>query len=237
MIRGDTRRVGSSHVIARESPSLPLDEAELLRRAGALAGRTLGELAAIQGRSIPADPLRAKGIVGQLIERELGLAPSSQSGPDFGALGIELKTLPLNGRGHPRESTFVTTLDLEDPAAFRWDTSPVRAKLARVLWVPVEADLAIPLSRRRVRSPLLWSPTLSQAASLRDDFELLTELLAEGFGDRVSARVGRWLQLRPKGRNRAHLRWALDPEGARVRAPGRAFYLRARFTALLLAGG
>ena len=94
------------------SPTPLRSESELVERASAIAGTTLGELAGRFGLVAPPDLRRAKGFVGQLIERALGAARSSRPGPDFDELGVELKTLPVDARGRPVESTFVCTIPL-----------------------------------------------------------------------------------------------------------------------------
>jgi DNA mismatch repair protein MutH len=203
-----------------------------LERARRLAGRPLWALASSLGEPVPEDLTRAKGWVGQLLEKALGATASSRAVPDFEALGVELKTLPVDGQGQPRESTFVATLDMEDFRALEWVTSSVRKKLLRVLWLPVEAAPAIRLAERRVGAPLLWSPTLEQEASLREDFECIVEQVEAGFD--VTGHAGRHLQLRPKGADSQELRWAFGPEFDRVRAAPRAFYLRPAFTGALI---
>jgi len=211
----------------------PRDEAELRERMGRLAGRTLGEIAGALRLAVPADLKRSKGWVGQLLERALGATAASRAEPDFPALGIELKSLPIDRRGHPRESTFVASLDLAEPDQ-RWEVSPVRKKLARVAWVIVEADDAIPLGERRCGGALVWSPTPEEEALLRRDYEEIVELIAEGFMERVTGHRGVSLQLRPKGRNAADRRAALDEDGGATMAAPRAFYLRTSFTESIL---
>jgi DNA mismatch repair protein MutH len=212
----------------------PLTETELLQRARRLAGRPLSFLAEQQGLEVPPDQRRAKGWVGQLLERSLGATGASRAVPDFEALGVEMKTLPVDTRGMPRETTFVATLDPGDSDAMRWETSSIRKKLARVLWIPVEAEPEIVLRDRRVGTALLWSPSAEQEAALRADFEEIVDLIAEGFGETVTAERGRYLQLRPKGANSQSLRWTIDTDGAPVRTPPRAFYLRTSFTAEII---
>jgi DNA mismatch repair protein MutH len=209
----------------------PRDEAELHARLRKLAGRSLGEIAAGQGVPVPQDLRRNKGWVGQLLERALGANAGSRAEPDFPHLGIELKTIPIDARHRPMESCFVASLDLAKVDT-RWETSPVRKKLARVSWVAVEAAPELPLAARRFGASILWSPSPEEQQVLRNDYEDIVELLSEGVivrGDR-----GVLLQLRPKGRNAADLRHALDEEGAPAIAPPRAFYLRRGFTAALL---
>ena len=211
----------------------PATEAELRLRLRRLAGLPLGAIAAAHGVALPAEARRSKGIVGQLLERALGASAGSRAEPDFPGLGIELKTIPVDARGRPRESCFVASLDL---ASFdrRWEGSGVAKKLARVAWVAVEAAPAVPLAERRCGAALIWSPSEEEARALRSDYEEIVELIDEGFGAGVTGHRGAVLQLRPKGRSAAHLRWALDEEGAPVRTAPRAFYLRPAFTEAIL---
>lgn len=210
----------------------PRDEEELHSRLRALAGLPLEAIARAQQVGVPADLRRSKGWVGLLLEKALGATGSSRAEPDFPHLGIELKTVPVDARGRPLESCFVASLNLAAADA-RWETSAVRKKLARVAWVVVQGDAAIPLSRRRCGASLLWSPSSAEEDALRGDYEDIVALLHEGA--RVTAHTGTWLQLRPKGRDAKALRWALDEEGAPARTAPRAFYLRRSFTEKLLA--
>ncbi len=213
----------------------PCSEAELLARARALAGSRLGELAARHGLPLPSEPRRAKGTAGRLLELALGAAAGSAAAPDFPQLGVELKTIPLDLRGRPRESTFVCTIALRSLGQSEWESSAVRRKLARVLWVPIEAGPRLPLGARRVGTPRLWSPTPEHEAVLRADWEELAGVIGRGDVELLSAHLGRFLQVRPKASDgRARTRGA-DERGAPTRTQPRAFYLRARFTALIFA--
>lgn len=218
-------------VIGRTVPP-PADEAELRRRLSSLAGRTLGEIARAHDLEAPADLRRSKGWVGTLLERALGATGASRAEPDFPGLGIELKTIPVDERGRPLESCFVASLDLS-AVDLRWETSSVRKKLARVAWVAVQGSPRIALADRRCGAALFWSPSPSEEAALRDDWLDIVELVQQG--ERVTARTGKALQLRPKGRDARDLRWSLDEEGRQARTAPRAFYLRRTFTETLLA--
>ena len=164
-----------------------------------------------------------------LLERALGATAGSRAIPDFPALGVELKSVGVDGQGRPLESTFVASLNLAE-ADHPWDTSAVRKKLARIAWVVVDASL--PLLDRRCLEAFLWTPSAADEALLRDDYEGIIELLQEGFP--VRATTGTALQLRPKGRDGMHLRRALNEDGELSRAPPRAFYLRRSFVAEVL---
>jgi len=211
----------------------PRSETELLERAAALSGRTLRDLAAAAGRIVPPDQRRMKGWVGEFIEDLLGADARSLSEPDFRTLGIELKTIPLNARGRPAESTWVCIVPLAgDPES--WEGSGVCRKLSRVLWVPVEGDRSIPLPARRVGSAFLWSPGPAEEIALRADWEELTGMIALGDLESITARHGRWLQIRPKAANARALTRSTDAGGAPLDTLPRGFYLRAAFTAALL---
>jgi DNA mismatch repair protein MutH len=212
----------------------PQSEEELLAHARWLAGRTLNELAQVLGEAVPRDPRRAKGWVGEAIERVLGAAGSSLPEPDFPQLGVELKTLPVGRNGLPRESTYITMVPLTDNVDLSWERSPVRRKLARVLWVPVEAGPDPSMAERRIGSPLLWSPTPDVERVLRADFEELMDMVCLGKLERISAHVGTYLQIRPKAANGRARTAAIGPRGEVIQSLPRGFYLRASFTATLL---
>ena len=214
----------------------PSSERELLERAAWLSGRTMGELARALGARVPPAGRRGKGKMGTLVERALGAEAGSASVPDFPRLGIELKTIPIDGAGAPRESTFVCSIALADAERADWATSSARAKLASVLFVPVVIVAADEddVENRRIGSPLLWRPTPEQEAVLRDDFEAAMGAIGAGNIEGLTAHGGRFLQVRPKaatGRVRA---FSFGPEGEWIATVPRGFYLRASFTRALL---
>ncbi|MCA9568428.1 MAG: DNA mismatch repair endonuclease MutH [Myxococcales bacterium] len=201
-------------------------------RTTALAGRRLDELAAAIGATVPRDLKRDKGWIGTLLEAALGASASSRPVPDFEALGIELKTLPLGADGRVRESTFVTSAPLDGSMAHTWEASRVREKLAAVLWVPIVGDG--PPGERLIGQGVLWRPDPDEEAVLRADWEELSAMLALGEHGEVDARRGVALQLRPKAATSSSLTWTLGEEGDWVQAGPVGFYLRATFTRALL---
>ncbi len=213
----------------------PETESELLSRAHALAGLTLAELGQRLGVPVPADLTRAKGWFGQALERALGATASSRAAPDFEALGVELKTLPVGAKGVPCESTFVCTIDLSRIGDVDWTTSLVRKKLARVLWAPVEGARDIPVPARRIGTALLWSPSADDEDALRFDWEELAGIIGRGDVENLTGHLGRHLQVRPKAASSRSRRRGVDGEGASFAALPRGFYLRASFTARILA--
>ena len=191
----------------------------------------MGSIAAGFGIVLPLDARKGKGAIGQLIERALGATAGSRAAPDFPGLAVELKTLPVDPAGRPRESTFVSSLDL-GAVDRSWPTSSVRHKLARVCWVVVEGDPGVPLEQRRCGASFFWSPSTEEEALLRRDYDDILSLVETGA--RIGGGVGQALQLRPKGRDGKDLRRAINEEGAAVRMAPRAFYLRRSFTEALV---
>lgn len=212
----------------------PASEEELLARARALAGLTLGELAGQRGLSVPADLRRAKGWVGSLFEAVLGATAKSRAAPDFEQLGVELKTLPVTLEGVPLETTFVCTIPLLDMALAEWRQSRVFRKLRRVLWVPVEGQRSTPVGARRIGTALLWSPSAEEERDLRFDWEELAGLIGAGRVEDVTGHLGRYLQVRPKARDSHARRRGTGEGGAVIQALPRGFYLRTSFTARIL---
>ncbi len=216
-------------------PPPPKDEDELLVRAQALAGFSLGELATLAGVAIPANLKRDKGWVGMLLELFLGASAGSKPEQDFPQLGIELKTIPIDEQGRPLETTFVCVAPLTGNSGVSWHTSHVRHKLARVLWIPVEGSRQLPLAGRRIGSPLLWSPSAEEEELLRRDWEELMDLIVLGQVESVTARHGEVLQLRPKAANSKALTEAIGEHGQPIMTLPRGFYLKKDFTRQLLA--
>ncbi|HSC86187.1 MAG TPA: DNA mismatch repair endonuclease MutH [Polyangiaceae bacterium] len=212
----------------------PTDEAELLERAARLPGMTLGELATELGVDVPTEMRRAKGWAGQLLERALGASAASRAEPDFVGLGIELKTLPVDGGGRVLESTFVCTIELPEMDRSEWESSRLRKKLARVLWVPVEGARELAPGVRRIGTPFLWSPNEDDEALLRHDWEEAASMIGRGRTSELTAHTGEVLQVRPKAARGSSRRRALDEEGALYDEQPKGFYLRATFTASLL---
>ena len=213
----------------------PASEAELLERARAVAGRTLAELAVLLGVPVPGDPRHSKGWAGQLVEFALGAGSGGAPGPDFPGLGIELKTIPVDLAGQPRESTWVCIAPLRDVTGLVWEDSLVRAKLARVLWVPIVDGADGDFRSRRIGGPFYWSPSPGEEAMLRADWEEFMEDIALGRIGALTGQRGTVLQLRPKAANSRVREWTTDEDGERALANPRGFYLRASFTATLLA--
>jgi DNA mismatch repair protein MutH len=205
--------------------SAPSSIEELLERAKKLAGVRVDELARRVAFVVDGEAVRTKGKVGELLERALG-ATGSGAQMDFPDLEVEMKTVPLEA-GKPAESTFVCALQLMDAERASWETSWVRKKLSRVLWVPVH-------ERETIGEAVLWSPTPDQEAALKNDFDEIVGRIAIGDIEDLSAHVGEYMQLRPKAATGSVRTSAPGRDGELVSTVPRGFYLRAKFVGAVL---
>ena len=209
---------------------IPKTTEELLSRAQAIAGLSFGELATQLDIPVPPDLKRDKGWVGMLLETALGATAGSKAEQDFRHLGIELKTIPINAQGYPLETTFVSLAPLIQNSGVNWQNSHVRHKLSRVLWIPIEGSRSIPLAERRIGTPILWQPSEQQERQLQRDWEELMDYIVLGQLDKINARLGEVLQLRPKGANSKSLTKGIGKNGEIIDTLPLGFYLRKAFT-------
>lgn len=212
----------------------PSNEQELLNRAEMAAGYSFAEIAQYVNIPIPANLNKQKGWVGNLIETYLGANAGSKAEQDFSNLGIELKTIPVNKEGKPLETTFVSVIPLMANHGVIWETSHVKYKLSKVLWIPIEGERSIPLAERKVGKPILWIPTLEQEQQLKQDWQELMDMIALGQVEKITARYGTYLQIRPKAANGKALTEAIGENGEIILTRPRGFYLKKSFTSQIL---
>lgn len=91
------------------------------------------------------------------------------------------------------------------------------------------------MSERHVGTPLLWSPSPQEDEQLRRDWEELMDMIVLGQVERITARHGEVLQLRPKAANSKALTEAIGLEGQPILTLPRGFYLKKNFTSAILA--
>lgn len=215
-------------------PTSPENEQSLLARAHLMAGYSLGEIAQSLAVPVPANLNTQKGWVGNLIETFLGANAGSKAEQDFANLGIELKTIPVSSQGKPLETTFVSVAPLMANYGITWESSHVKYKLSKVLWIPVEGERSIPLALRRVGIPILWTPTSKQEQQLKQDWQELMDMIALGHVEQITARYGTYLQIRPKAANGKALTPAIGENGQTILTRPRGFYLKKTFTTQIL---
>lgn len=217
-----------------QSGNIPKNETELLTRAQNLAGMSLGEIAAAINVEVPKDLKREKGWIGLLLEQVLGASAGSRPEPDFPHLGIELKSLPINAHGKPLETTFVCVAPLTGLVGAQWQTSHIRNKLARVLWIPVISERSIAIADRMVGTAFIWSPSPEEEQLLALDWQELTDMIVLGNVENIHGKHGQVLQLRPKAANSSVKTQAFNRHGQPFMTLPRGFYLKTTFTQVLL---
>ena len=214
--------------------SPPESEPELLDRAEQISGKTLQYVANLLNLDLPANMALNKGLAGELLETYLGATAGNLPEPDFQHIGVELKTIPVNHLGMPRESTYVCIVSMLPENNKCWEQSLVKRKLSRVLWLPVEAEPGIPLSMRRIGTAILWSPDAEQEQILRQDWEELMDLVLMGQLEQITASYGQYLQIRPKAQDGKSLQTGIGADGGLIQTLPRGFYLRTEFTRKIL---
>ena len=80
-----------------------------------------------------------------------------------------------------------------------------------------------------------WSPNEEEDRQLREDWEELMDMIVLGQVERITARHGEYLQIRPKAANAKALTEAIGARGERILTLPRGFYLKKNFTSALLA--
>lgn len=208
---------------------------DLLDCCNQIAGVSILELATALNIVPPNNLKNNKGWIGQLLERYLEAEGGNLPIVDFPSLGVELKTIPINPNTlQPLESTFVCTANFNQVAA-SWEQSIVKLKLSNVLWIPIESYFNIELTSRRIGTAFLWQPTIEDLQILQQDWQELTEMLQLGRIQFLSARYGRYLQIRPKALNCKHkLVNYLNIDQEAIKTVVRGFYLRTSFTKNIL---
>ncbi|PPI86404.1 DNA mismatch repair endonuclease MutH [Candidatus Pantoea edessiphila] len=212
----------------------PKNKITLLARSQALAGFTIGNLASLAGLVVPENLKKNKGWIGKLIELYLGANSQNKAEQDFVHLGIELKTIPIDSSGNPKESTFICTASLINNVGISWKTSNVRNKLSSILWVPIESNTNIPLKNRRIGISLLWRPSLREDIMLRKDWEEIINMIIFGQVNYINNFHGMLLKLQPKALNKNILTKGIGDKGENIMTIPRSFYLRKSFTKIIL---
>jgi len=212
----------------------PESEATLMQRASQMAGKTIGQVADDLAIEVPSTLKKKKGWQGQFIEQALGANAGNLSEPDFIDLNIELKTLPIDYTGKIQESTYVCVLNLADKNIQTWKASAVYRKLQHVLWVPIARNKNQDVFDSQIATPFLWRPSANDFEVIKKDWENAMELVALGQVDQLNARLGEYLQVRPKAANSRALTQSYDSDGNKIETLPRGFYLRSSFTQRIL---
>ena len=222
------------NIILQPPKCPPKDVPALVKRAESIAGLSLGELGQLADIVVPEHFKQHKGFTGQLLELWLGASAGSTPQQDFPELAVELKTIPIDSCGKVLETTYVCFAPTKIPFGTTWQNSSVKNKLQQVLFMPILGERNIPPRERIVGMPKLWLPTPEQDTVLKQDWEELCEMISLGHIQKINAKQGVALHIRPKAADGAALTQATGTEGEVILTRPRGFYLRKSFTQTLL---
>ena len=219
---------------------LDADLEALLAHARALVGVELGELADALGLPVPVGPGAHQGLVGTGPRARAGRRDRRRARPRLRRAGRRAQDRARRRRRWCRcESTAVCQIDPIAIAAESWETSYVRAKLARVLFVALE----VPPARARSASGA-WPPCASgrrrrRGARAARRLRAVRARLLPARARRRDHRPPRRRRCRsaPRGATPPTCATATTPRAARPASARCGFYLRPGFVAAILQGG
>lgn len=175
-----------------------------------------------------------KGYLGNIIENFFGLKNNNKPIKDFDSLGIELKTIPINNRGIPLESTFICSVPLIKNSGLIWNTSYVRYKINRILWVPIEKNKSTNIREYRVKYPFLWSPNYEEEKKIKTDWNEIMDMIVLGKINKINSKYGEVLFVKTKTNSKKNYTQAIGENGQPIFTIPKGFYLRKKFTYLLI---
>lgn len=176
--------------------------------------------------------LNRKGDGGQLIEQLLGIQSSSTKGPDLPEIGLEIKTLPIDKEFRVLENTHICkiTLPFSETDFFR---SSLWLKTRHILFVPIIGQRKTPMCDKILAQPFFWQAQSCDIECLKQDWFELSSLLRTGCFEKINAKIGECLHIRPKAAHGQDL-CTLKVQGQYQRILPLGFYLRKSFTQKLI---
>ncbi len=220
---------------ATKAISEPSTFEELTENLKRIVGHSIAELAKDMNLPLPISPLHGKGFTGELIEKCLGASAQNLPIPDFPKLGVELKTIPVDDELKPLESMFLCYAPISDIRHLSFENSSLYTKIKRMLFVLVSASRDKDYVDRYVVGYFFYAPTPEEIEIIRNDFNEIYELIKTGNIDKVNARLGSIIQMRPKAANGRALTECVGPTGEIIKTRPRGFYMRRSFSERLIA--
>lgn len=202
---------------------------QLLAYCQAIAGKTVAQVAQKHAVELIDNLQFNRGWLGNLIELALGAQAGSKPTQDFIELGVELKTLAITPTGGAKSDVFVSSLPTNSYMMQAWETSHVFYKLKKILFVPVESNPEVPLGQRRIGKAFFWSPNAQELEQMRQDWELIMQILTQHDYNALKSNVGKLLCVRVKALNSKQNVASKDLDGFNLNLPPLSFYLRRSF--------
>lgn len=222
---------------SKKSPVLippPQSFSDLISLLNEICGKSLFELSQKVGLRLPTSTLKGKGFAGELIELCTGASAGNASIPDFPNLWLELKTIPVDENLKPLESTFISYAPLTNIRGLCFEKSSLYLKISRVLFVVVLAPRNLKIAERKILGYFFWQPSNEELKLIKEDFNELMEMVKTGSIEKITAKIGTVIQMRPKCTDGKQTTDCIGPEGFFIKTRPRGFYMRRCFTQKLL---
>src|SRR4029079_6817419 len=140
---------------------------------GTVEGKTIRDVASLLGTSVGRDKSAAARVirllVGQKAKGRLG---------DFERFGVELKTVPIDSRDRPVESTSFPSFIHEELQYETWPDSDLLGRLNRILFVPIRRSKGQDQGEGVVQKAFFWSPPEADLVGISGEWERYRQLIS-----------------------------------------------------------
>lgn len=178
-----------------------------------------------------------KGASGLIVENLLGIENNNRDEADLPQIGCEIKILPLqknrDGSIKAKEPTAIQMINYCEVARETWETAKIRSKINLTFWVVYLAKVDGKPKRQDeyiIVDYFLDHPSDVQNGIFKTDWEEIQSYIRRGDADKLSCRMGVYLEPKTKGASNQDKTDAPDGKGGITRARRRAFYYKKNYT-------
>jgi DNA mismatch repair protein MutH len=172
-------------------------ERAMLAKLRAVEGKTIVDVATRVGMTVGRD----KSAAARVVRHVLGQKSKGRHG-DFERFGVELKTVPIDHRGRPVESTSFPSFVHEEIQFETWPDSDLLGRLNRILFVPIRRSKGQPQGQGVLQRAFFWSPPERDLVEISLEWERYRALISAGRArDLPKASETVFIHVRPKARN------------------------------------
>lgn len=146
-----------------------------------------------------------KGAIGNVIQSfGFGIKENNDAAPDFTAAGVELKIIPLytrtNGHVDIKERTKICSIDYQKLIKEEWETSKVKSKISKMLFIFYEYNKHKPKSSKILQYYLFDLNTqTAEETQFRKDWEKAKAMVKEGLAHELSESLFTYLATTTSG--------------------------------------
>ena len=177
---------------------------KLKKKCKLIKNKTIKNLLDLNGIKITDINIKNKGIFGNLIEKYLNLKKNNKKQLDLNKLNLEIKTIPLNNKNYPKESTFICSIPQKINNII-WEKSWLLKKISNILWIPYQGDKNISFLSKKIYTPFLWKPSKKDKKYLKQDWKNLIKIIYMGGIDELNSSIGLYLHVKSKSSNNKKL--------------------------------